>query len=311
MHPKARALAVGWRQETRDDGAIVARALEYFRRQPFVYTLRPPVLVDDPVDQFLFDTRRGFCEHFASSFTVLMRAAGIPARIVTGYQGGELNPLGDYLIVRQRDAHAWAEVWLGDRGWVRVDPTGAVSPSRIELGMDAAIPPTMGPAGLDLPSKGALWETWRRWRHGIDAIKSGWNEWVLGYGPGRQRDLLALFGVDADNLSNLILGMFAAVGALLGILALWMVRRRTLPVDPVLKAYRRFCDRLARIGVARRASEGPLDFAARVITLRPQLGPQVEGITAMYVALRYGEGETATEDIRGDFRRAVRAFRPR
>jgi transglutaminase-like putative cysteine protease len=152
-HPKARALAAEWREELQDDDAVVARALEYFGRQPFVYTLTPPLLKYDPVDEFLFDTRSGFCESYASSFTVLMRAAGIPARIVTGYQGGELNPLGDYLIVRQRDAHAWTEVWLQDRGWVRVDPTGAVSPDRIRLGIDAAIPPVMGPAGLALPSR--------------------------------------------------------------------------------------------------------------------------------------------------------------
>jgi transglutaminase-like putative cysteine protease len=125
MHPRARELAEGWRQELQDDGAIVARALAYFRQQPFVYTLTPPLLERDSVDEFLFDTRSGFCENYASSFAVLMRAAGIPARIVTGYQGGELNPLGDYMIVRQRDAHAWTEVWLAESGWVRVDPTGA------------------------------------------------------------------------------------------------------------------------------------------------------------------------------------------
>ena len=161
------------------------------------------MLKNDPVDEFLFEARSGFCESYASSFTVLMRAAGIPARIVTGYQGGELNPLGDYLIVRQRDAHAWTEVWLPDRGWVRVDPTGAVSPNRIELGIDAAIPPVIGPAGLNLPSAGPVWETWRRWRHGIDAIKSGWNEWVLGYGPRRQYELLAVFGLDAGDLRGM------------------------------------------------------------------------------------------------------------
>ena len=307
MHPRARALARDWRSEHADDAAIVARALAYFGRQPFVYTLTPPLLENDPVDEFLFDTRSGFCEHYASSFAVLMRAAGIPARIVTGYQGGELNPLGDYLIVRQRDAHAWTEVWLGPRGWVRVDPTGAVSPRRIQLGMDAAIPPTMGPAGLDLPSSGPLWETWRRWRQGVDAVKSGWNEWVLGYGTHRQYQLLAFFGVDAGNLSALTMAMFAIVGALLGFLALWLVWRRPVPEDPVARVYRRFCRKLARAGVTRRGWEGPRDFATRVASTRPPLREPVERITAMYVAMRYA-GESIPF---GEFRRAVGAFRPR
>ena len=307
MHPKARALALGWRKELRNDDAIVARALDYFRQQPFVYTLTPPLLKNDTVDEFLFDTRSGFCESYASSFAVLMRAAGIPARIVTGYQGGELNPLGDYLIVRQRDAHAWTEVWLEARGWVRVDPTGAVSPNRIELGMDAAIPPTLGPAGLDLPTRGPLWETWQRWRYGIDVIKSGWNEWVLGYGSQRQRELLALFGVDSGDLSSLVMGMLAIIGIMLGILALGLTRRRPLAVDPVLRVYRRFCRKLARAGVVRRASEGPLDFADRVVSTRPQLRQPVNRITDLYVALRYAGNDSPI----GEFKRAVSAFRPR
>jgi transglutaminase-like putative cysteine protease len=308
VHPKARELATRWRDELGGDPeALVKRALGYFREQPFVYTLTPPLLHTDAVDEFLFETRSGFCENYASGFTVLMRAAGIPARIVTGYQGGELNPLGDYLIVRQRDAHAWVEVWLGERGWVRVDPTGAVSPNRIELGMDAAIPPTMGPAGLDLPSRGRLWETWRRLRLGIDAVKTGWNEWVLGYGPRRQRQLLSLFGVDSADVRGLVTGMLVAIGALLGMLALWLARRRPAPVDPVLGVYRRFCHKLARAGVARRASEGPVDFADRVTAHRPQLGTAVHRITNMYVALRYGDGDTPM----AEFKRAVSAFRAR
>jgi transglutaminase-like putative cysteine protease len=307
MHPKARALARSWREALGSDEAVLARALEYFGRQPFVYTLTPPLLKNDPVDEFLFDTRSGFCENYASSFTVLMRAAGIPARIVTGYQGGELNPLGNYLIVRQRDAHAWTEVWLAERGWVRVDPTGAVSPNRIQLGMDAAIPPTMGPAGLDLPSGGPLWETWRKWRYGIDAIKSGWNEWVLGYGTRRQLELLALFGFDGANLRALSMVMLCVVGVILGILALWLGLRRPLPVDPVLRVYRRFCAKLAGAGIARRDHEGPLDFAARVVSSRPLLRQPVERITRMYVGLRYGAEDTPM----AEFKRAVSAFRPR
>lgn len=307
MHPKARELARAWREALGDDDAIVAEALAYFRSQSFVYTLTPPLAEGDFVDEFLFGTRSGFCEHYAAGFTVLMRAAGIPARVVTGYQGGELNPLGDYLIVRQRDAHAWSEVWLGERGWVRVDPTGAVAPNRIELGMDAAIPPAMGPAGIDLPSRGALWKMWRRWRFGIDALKTGWNAWVLGYGHLRQRELLGLLGMDASDVRGLTMSMLSSVGILLALLALTLARRRSLPVDPISRVYRRFCRKLARAGLVRRPWEGPVDFAARVTALRPPLRAPVARITDMYVALRYAGEEHGL----AEFKRAVSAFHPR
>ena len=138
--PRARALAERWKQESANPREIVDRGLGMFRQQPFIYTLAPPTLGDDPVDEFLFTTRSGFCEHYASSFAFLMRAAGIPARVVTGYLGGEVNPVDGYLVVRQSEAHAWTEVWLAGEGWVRVDPTAAVSPLRVERGLSAAVP---------------------------------------------------------------------------------------------------------------------------------------------------------------------------
>ena len=129
-------LAARWRRAARSDADVVRAALAHFRTEKFFYTLEPPALDDDPVDEFLFETRRGFCEHYAAAFVTLMRSAGIPARVVTGYQGGEYNPAGNYLIVRQLDAHAWAEVWLPGQGWARVDPTAAIAPERIEYGTD-------------------------------------------------------------------------------------------------------------------------------------------------------------------------------
>lgn len=305
-HPRARALAREWRAAAGgDDAALVRRALAYFRDAGFFYTLDPPVLGGDPVDEFLFDTRRGFCELYAAAFTVLMRAAGVPARIVTGYQGGELNPLGDYLIVRQRDAHAWAEVWLAEQGWTRVDPTGAVSPDRIELGLDAALPAAAGAAGARLSEKGLVGTAWRGLRHGWDAFNNAWNQWVLGYGPERQSRLLARFGLDAGDSLQLALGLGAAVTLLLALVGLWL-RRRVAPTDAVLEAYRRFRHKLERSGVVPRASEGPLALADRVVRLRPRAAPQVRHITALYVRLRYGDGEG---DIR-ELERAIAAFKP-
>ena len=304
-HPETRRLASAWRREHGSDAAIVARAMDYFRHQPFVYTLTPPLLDGDSVDQFLFDTRSGFCESYSSAFTVLMRAAGVPARIVTGYQGGELNPVGGYLIVRQRDAHAWVEVWLEERGWTRVDPTGAVSPNRIELGLDG-IAPVIDSKGLGIRATLPVEQLWRRLRHGLDAINASWNEWVLGYSTRKQLELLAGFGIDAGNLRSLSLGMLVLVGILLGLTGVW-VGRRPSPTDPVLRIYRRYCRKLARSGIAPRPGEGPLDFGTRVSTLRPRLRDPVRRITDLYVALRYADTATSI----GEFRRAVAGFRPR
>jgi transglutaminase-like putative cysteine protease len=304
-HPRTRALARSWRTETTRDEDIIAIALNYFRSRPFFYTLRPPLLLDDPVDQFLFDSKRGFCEHYAAAFTILMRAAGIPTRVVTGYQGGEVNPLGDYVIVRQRDAHAWTEVWLDSQGWTRVDPTAAVSPQRIELGMDATLPRSIGPAVLGLEATGSLAELFRNLRHGWDTVNNSWNLWVLGYGPDRQQELLAKIGLNAGDWRRLLLALVAVLCVGLGTVALWLTRTRHSQ-DRVSRAYGRFCNKLGRSGLARREAEGPRDYAARVCMSRPELEDKVREVSERYVRLRYAN---TTSDI-GGFEKAVSGFKP-
>ncbi|MEQ8661724.1 MAG: DUF3488 and transglutaminase-like domain-containing protein, partial [Gammaproteobacteria bacterium] len=139
-HPRARELARRWARGGGGPLAIAERALAWYRNERFVYSLTPPALNGDVIDEFLFETREGFCEHFAASFVTLMRAAGVPARIATGYQGGEFNSLADYLIIREREAHAWAEIYDEQAGWVRVDPTATVAPGRVSLGLEDALP---------------------------------------------------------------------------------------------------------------------------------------------------------------------------
>jgi len=305
-HPRARALGARWRAESGSAAAMVARALAYFRNQPFHYTLTPPAISGDTVDGFLFESRRGFCEYYAASFAVLMRAAGIPTRIVTGYQGGEYNPLDGYLVVRQRDAHAWDEVWLGSRGWVRVDPTAAVAPARITGGMEAAIPPEIGAGVLQVRPNATLLRAWRRLRQGWDAVNNTWNQWVLGYGPARQRSLLARFGLEAHDYGRVALILALLIASLLAVVSLWLARRPP-HADPAVRAYRRFCRKLARAGTARRAWEGPRDFAVRVQRRYPRVAPEVAAITNAYVSLRYADtaGDVAV------LRRAVARFRVR
>jgi protein-glutamine gamma-glutamyltransferase len=290
VSPRARALAARWAEEEQSAGAIVESALRYFNQEPFHYTLSAPRLARDPVDEFLFDTRRGFCEHYAGSFVFLMRAAGIPARVVTGYQGGDWNRAGGYLLVRQSDAHAWAEVWMKDQGWVRVDPTAAVAPERIEEGIRAALsaeedlPAFLRPrGGLSLAALRIQWEYWR------DMGNYYWNGWVLAFGPERQRDLLQQLGLghlDWRGTVVLMFGLLGLVATLFTLAFLW--RNRRPEGEPLARIYRRFARRMARLGIPPLPHEGPRDFARRVARERPELHEAVARFTDTYQALRYG-----------------------
>jgi protein-glutamine gamma-glutamyltransferase len=283
--PRAQALAQSWRVRSASDQAIVQQALRHFQTTPFFYTLEPPRLGQDPVDQFLFDTRSGFCEHYASAFTFLMRAAGVPARVVTGYLGGEINPVDGYLVVRQSEAHAWSEVWLPNEGWVRVDPTAAVSPLRIERGLIAAVPVS---DALPLLSRTQM-DWLKQARFTLDAVANSWNQWVLGYSPERQLDLLSRLGFHQVKWENMVAALILISAALLLLLAvLLLVRRPDRRVDPVQRVYFAYCRAMGRMGMVRLASEGPRDFAARVAMQMPQMKAQARNICALYLSLRYG-----------------------
>ena len=285
FNPRALELARALRAKFPDDRALVDEVLGMFRNQNFFYTLTPPLLGEHSVDEFLFDKKSGFCEAYASSFVVLMRAAGIPARIVTGYQGGEVNQLGDYLIVRQAYAHAWTEVWLKDRGWMRVDPTAAVSPLRVESGISAAVPLT-DPLPLLMRSD---FEFLRQMLLTWDLMANTWNQWVLGYTPERQRQFLAKVGIDDATWQTLAAILFSATGLIVAVLVVLTLRQlRTRVHDPVKVAYLRYCNKLRRKGLPRDPSEGPVDYANRLERLRPDLSPAIATITGLYISLRYG-----------------------
>jgi protein-glutamine gamma-glutamyltransferase len=300
----ARAIALGetWRRELGSDERILARAVEWFRGAGLEYTLTPPPLGRDSVDDFLFRTKSGFCEHFASAFVVIMRAAGVPARVVTGYQGGEINPIDGYMIVRQSDAHAWAEVWLADEGWVRVDPTAAAVPVRVESGLAAAVP-----AGDPLPFLGRPDLSWlRALRFNWEALANYWNQWVVGYNVDRQRELLSRLGMPSPSWEKMAMTLFWLVGLVVACFSLWMLRR-TREQDPVARAWRRFCQKLARHGTERRRAEGPRAFAARAAAEQPHVAADVAEISDLYVSLRYG----AAPDLASlaMLRQRVREFR--
>ncbi len=299
-NPNARALAAQWRRESADPRRLLEQGLALFRRD-FAYTLNPPPLGVHSVDEFLFTTRRGFCEHYASAFVFLMRAAGVPARVVTGYLGGEVNPVDGHVVVRQSDAHAWAEVWLADAGWVQVDPTASVAPTRVERGLTAALPAVEVPAAL-----AGLHRPWfREIRHAWEALNNGWNQWVLGYNLERQLRLLS-------SLSPHLAGRAwqITVAALLAGLALmaWIAWRggKGRTRDEAARLYARCTARLARLGLTRGATEGPQAFARRVAVARPDLAQAVTEISRLYERARYA-GDTHALSALAE---ATRRFRP-
>ena len=299
--PRARALARDWRQRYGDQPqAIVDAALHLFHDGGFGYTLTPPPLGRNSVDDFLFSTKQGFCEHYASAFTFLMRAAGIPARVVTGYQGGYWNAMGDYLLVRQSDAHAWSEVWIDGRGWVRVDPTAAVRPERVDLGASAA-------AGASREWYQAAWllDLSNHW----DIVNRWWNQAVTGFDALRQRGLLRSFGIRNADPTRLGAALAAGLVILMGLglaVALW----RQPESDPLRRAMQRLQRRLARVGIVRAVSEGPRDYLLRAANELPHERQRLYDLLQTYLRLRYGPQQAETESLRS-FARSVREFRPR
>lgn len=286
---KTIAFARELRAQSTDDSAYVQAVLQWFNRENFVYTLAPPFLDHDPVDLFLFNERRGFCEHYASAFVLLMRAAGIPARVVTGYQGGTINPRGGYMIVRQSDAHAWAETLI-DGQWQRVDPTAAVAPSRVEVGLGAALPSSdLVPflARLDIHWIKTVQLAW-------DAFNHDWRRNVIGYNKERQRSLWQEWKLDRFapwQLVALLVAFLFAWGALVVGWLLWKRRRQ----ERALVLWNDLNRRLARAGMPRQPHEGPIAFAQRAASRWPQFAIAFTAIGESFAELRYGAAAAERE----------------
>ncbi len=301
---RMRTLVSEWTRDSAMPDQVIARALEHFHREAFYYTLEPPALGANPVDEFVFETRRGYCEHYASALAVLLRLADIPTRIVLGYHGGELNPMGGYYIVRQSDAHAWVEAWIPGQGWQRVDPTAAIAAERIDRS------PRLDELGASTPLRfgsdeiGRLAWLAHRLRLAGDALRAGWQNWVLDFSTADQLALMSLIGLGYLGHYGLAIAMVLAASAVLTLTVLALLRRGR--VDPIEALYARFCERMRRAGLPRRPSEGPIDFGRRVVALRPELRPQIEPFLSLYTHLRYGraEPESGLPLLRSYLRRA-------
>lgn len=291
FNPRTAALAQQWRQEAgTDDAAVVRRALDWIKAD-FSYTLVTPPPGRDPVDEFLFGYKAGFCQHFSSAFVVLMRNAGVPARVVTGFAGGTRNRVGDYWVVRRMDAHAWAEVWLPQRGWVRVDPTAAVAPERILDTLEDRLP-----EGGDLN----LQQRWLQAGQLGDWLRRGWNDLVLSFDARRQQQLLQPLGLDDLGPGQLLAGFVAAAMLALGWMA-WLLARGERERDPLLRAWHRLGRRYARLGLAREAHEPALAWAQRVHAQRPD--PGLIALSQRFVEARYAGTRTELAPLLRDLRR--------
>jgi transglutaminase-like putative cysteine protease len=305
-NPRTQQLAREMRSAHADDMELVGAVLGMFRQQPFFYTLTPPKLSDNSVDEFLFDTKRGFCGHYASAFAALMRAAGIPARVVTGYQGGTLNPYGNYWILRQSDAHAWTEVWIDGHGWTRIDPTAAIAPERVESGLADAVN-----ADDTLASR---WQRKTPWFAGarlrLDMLREIWRERILDFDQDSQRKLLEMLKIPEPDGQKLVMVLGAAMALAFAWLT-WQIHRELAPPskDVTARTYARLCAKLAAAGIARKAHEGAEAYAMRVAQERPDLADTVVALCRHYSSLRYAL--PSARITLGQFQAAVRAFRPK
>lgn len=308
FNPRALALGKSWRDARLSPEDIIKAALAYFREQNFVYSLQPGQVGRHVVDDFLFSTRNGFCEHYATAFTVLMRAAGLPARMVGGYQGGTWNSMGDFLAVRQSDAHVWCEVWLADQGWVRIDPTAVVAPERVVRGgLSASTEAAQGDDQVFLPLRllKNFHETW-------EAINTRWNMWFMSFSAEDQLAIFTRLGLSLGRQSQwlllLVLPLAFVVISALGS-RLWQMHASGRTEDVNLKIYKRFLAKMNAIGMAKPPGQGPLAYAEEVGNKLPMLKESANSITSIYIALRYGPAPHDA-DI-GEMNAKVRNFNPK
>ena len=290
-NPRTRELAKNLYSQSRSDQDYITKVLQHFRVEPFFYTLNPPLLQKNSIDDFLFNSRRGFCEHYAGAFVFLARAADIPARVVVGYQGGDINPYEHYVTVRQFDAHAWAEVWYLDEGWVRVDPTYAVAPERIERGGQESLQSQEGFLAeapfSPIRYRDYVWV--RAMQHRVDQANFLWNNWVMGYEGKKQETVLKklLGDTSIKSLALFMLSAFVGVPLIMAIYFSW--KYRPAPLSKVEKIYRRFLKKMAKKGLPKAPAEGPMDYRKRLIEKWPNSEEMVSAITRQYLMLSYAK----------------------
>lgn len=276
---------------------FIKALLNHFRQEDFHYTLTPPLMEENPIETFLFTTRYGFCSHYAAAFVYLMRVAEIPARVVTGFQGGEFNKVGNFLEIRQADAHAWAEVWIEHKGWVRFDPTAAIAPERIEQNIDIEqLVPGGAISYVQTSAEAQAAFNWLKqarelWRN----VDYNWQRWVINYDNKNQSRFLSSLGI-AD-IRAMIYSMLVLVGLITAVLSWFLLYQKQKTTDKAVLIYNRFCKKIAKRGLSRGASEGARDFAERIKIQLPEHSKDIDRITDVFISLRYGK-QANPEDMK-------------
>lgn len=285
---------------------FIQNVLNYFREQPFHYSLTPPLMEQHPLETFLFQTRTGFCSHYATAFTYLMRVAHIPARVVGGYQGGEYNPVGNFLEIRQADAHAWSEVWLNHRGWVRIDPTAVVAPERVNNGVNIERQIAEGALNFD-PNRQhtAIQQLARQLRQTWQNADYSWQRWVINYHNQKQANFLAAFGL--NNSFNMLLWLLLTSAVLTSLLFWWLMRQPAKQQEQAVYWYQRFIAKLKKLPLDKHPTETASTFALRVSQKAPNLAAATHSITTLYLELRYSE--ESTPQTLEQLKTQVRAFK--
>jgi transglutaminase-like putative cysteine protease len=311
ISPAVRDLGQSWTTQNSSPRSVVNSALQFFRAQGFRYSLTPGEYRKNDLEQFLFHRRVGFCEHYAASFATLMRLAGIPARVVVGYLGGEYNDLGHFFLVRQADTHAWCEVWLPESGWTRVDPTAVVAPGRASLDLNSFLERSIASGQLEARRSAFLTQLARSAlftdaRLALETLSYQWDTRLLAYDTDVQEVLLDSMGLANRGPVVLIIEILIFAIALLVIYFGWMQLRTRSRADRVKTLYERFCRKAARLGVRRDPWEGPSDFSRRAALLLPDQSERIREISNVYIALRYAPEPAGAALDR--FVKEVRAF---
>ncbi|MCK4840488.1 MAG: DUF3488 domain-containing transglutaminase family protein [Methylococcales bacterium] len=286
---------------------FIQSVLAHFSNENFYYTLMPPLMEDKPIETFLFESRYGFCSHYATAFVYLMRVAGIPARVVGGYQGGELNKIGGFLEIRQANAHAWAEVWLQGKGWTRFDPTAAIAPERIEQDVNIDLQIATGlvnftPVYVNA-SKAMSWmkQVRQAWR----SVDYGWQRWVINYTSANQSKFLDTLGI--RSIKSMVYWLMVAIGLIALCLAFVILKNKRSKIDKELMLYQQFCKKLAKAGIHKQNGETASTFSLRAQKQCPELADKINKISCIFIRLRYEK--SLAEDDFSSFKRAVTSFK--
>jgi len=276
---------------------FIQNVLNHFHNEKFVYTLAVPLMSENPVESFLFDEKQGFCSHYATAFVYLMRVAHIPARVVGGYQGGELNKVGNFLEIRQANAHAWAEVWLKGKGWIRIDPTTAIAPERVEQEIDVAAQVENGELYFEPMTLSNQQMDWLKTvRHLWENVDYSWQRWIINYNNQNQAQFLKTFGI--HNLQVMMYWLMYFMALILALSAWFLLKKQYRAADEALIIYEKFCRKLEKNNLTRKPTEGFKDFSQRAASEIPNLSIQISEVTALFLKIRYGKDCSSKECLK-------------